>query len=317
MGCAFVPTGQNPASSRSGQDPASGQSGWPASVWPVLEAVFFAAGLWLAGPQPVAMAGGLYDDYLFVRLAHFLLRGEWLGPFDALTLTKGPFYPMVLAACAACGVPVQVAVQCVYLCGALLLARVAGTLAGQRGTATLCFALLAVNPACYDWSTTVLMREPLYGGLLLLVLALGARSFLLPGSAWWPVLLGLAGAAFWLTREEGVLLVPPLLLLAGRHVFAGRADFRRALARPIIAWVTAAALVLSVCAVNRHAYGVFRTNDFRSGPFEHAYGALARIRTDVWRRARADPAPGSPGRLCGEPGGGPSCSPIWRAMRRV
>ena len=248
-----------------------------------LLALLFATSLLLAGPLTVARAGGWYDDYLFVRLARFLLHGQWLGPFNSLTLIKGPFYPIFLAACAAGGLPVQVATQCVYLAGALLLARTAGRLAGSRAAGTLCFALLALNPACYDWSATMLMREPLYGGLTTLVLALAARAFLCPGNTLWPVLLGIAGAAFWLTREEGVLLAPPVLLMAAWHLRHHR-PFRAALAGPLVAGAVSLALVASVCAVNRYEYGVFRTNDVKGGPFARAYGALVRVDPDQWRR---------------------------------
>jgi hypothetical protein len=34
-------------------------------------------------------------------------------------------------------------------------------------------------------------------------------------------------------------------------------------------------------ALNYHYYGVFTLNDFRSYPFRHAYGALARIKHDA------------------------------------
>ena len=99
----------------------------------MLDALLFAAGMLLAGPLTVSRAGGWYDDFLFVRLARFILHGQWLGPFDQLTLTTGPFYPLFLAGCAASGVPVQAATQCVYLCGALLLARTAGLLPRAGG----------------------------------------------------------------------------------------------------------------------------------------------------------------------------------------
>jgi hypothetical protein len=35
-----------------------------------------------------------HDDRLFVSLAENILRGEWLGEYNNLTLAKGPFYPV-------------------------------------------------------------------------------------------------------------------------------------------------------------------------------------------------------------------------------
>lgn len=39
-----------------------------------------------------------YDDMLFVKLALSIAHWDWLGPYDSLTLCKGPIYPLVLAA---------------------------------------------------------------------------------------------------------------------------------------------------------------------------------------------------------------------------
>ncbi len=38
-----------------------------------------------------------HDDLLFIRLAQNLAQGQWLGPYDNLTLSKGPFYPLWIA----------------------------------------------------------------------------------------------------------------------------------------------------------------------------------------------------------------------------
>jgi hypothetical protein len=43
-------------------------------------------------------------------------------------------------------------------------------------------------------------------------------------------------------------------------------------------------VVLLVDSMNWWSYGVFRNNELRSGPFVTAYGALARIKHDEWKR---------------------------------
>jgi hypothetical protein len=264
-----------------------------------LDVLLVAIGFWLVAPVPVALIGGRYDAGLFVRLANSILAGQWLGPFDALTLAKGPFYPLFLAGCAASCVPVQAGIEAVYLAGAVLMARVLARLSGRAWAGTFCLALLVFNPACTDWSAGALMREPLYAALTLLVMALAARLFLCGGGMAWGVALGAASAAFWLTREEGVLLVPSVLVLAAwyfwPYIVVGIMRLRHSLVianagrlPPILPLVTALAtglaLVLGVCAINQHAYGVFRSNDFQAAPFARAYGALARIVPDRWQR---------------------------------
>src|SRR5215831_14003149 len=63
--------------------------------------------LFRAAVPPQALWAAAADDELFVRTAHYLVEGAWLGPFDRLTLVKGPFYPAFLAIAHAIGLPVR------------------------------------------------------------------------------------------------------------------------------------------------------------------------------------------------------------------
>ena len=50
-----------------------------------------------------------HDDGLFMRLAHQIAMGQWLGPFNQFTLMKGPGYPVFLAVGATGGLSVSAA----------------------------------------------------------------------------------------------------------------------------------------------------------------------------------------------------------------
>jgi hypothetical protein len=141
------------------------------------------------------------------------------------------------------------------------------------------------------------MREGLYVSESLLLLALAVRGFVLPNAApgalpWrasWAslVLLGLVAGFYWITREEGAWLFPSLAIILAWWLWTARLVPRpwtlRAtwLALPL---VSAALVVGAIDMLNRHWYGVFRNNDFRSTDFLAAYGALARIEHDHWQR---------------------------------
>ena len=254
----------------------------------------------LAAGFPVAMLGGNYDDLHFITIADALLDGHWLGHFDQLTLAHGPFYPMFLALVTILAIPVHVATQCVYLLGSLVVARVAGSLTDSRATATFCFARLALSPVPFDYSAMWFRREPLYDGLVLLVLGLAGRVFLWTSHWVAGMLLGLAVAAFWLTREEGVFLLPSLCLLSAWRVWPCVAHIRRGtreagLVRAFLPSRQAALVVaipvisclipiLLIAGIDDAVYGVFRTNDFQHGPFPDAFGALSRIQQNHWQR---------------------------------
>ena len=78
--------------------------------------------LWLRSGLPVyAIGGAAHDDQLFIRLAYFLYRGQWLGPYDQLTLAKGMGYPIFILTAFGASVPLKVAEQGFYLSPLLLL----------------------------------------------------------------------------------------------------------------------------------------------------------------------------------------------------
>jgi hypothetical protein len=94
--------------------------------------------------------------------------------------------------------------------------------------------------------------------------------------------LGLALGVFYLTREEGVWILPFLLAcLALRWVAVWRgwagSGWRPEAASLLACGVMALLPVLAVSALNARHYGVFRTVEFRDPAFVAAYSALARL----------------------------------------
>jgi hypothetical protein len=53
--------------------------------------------LWLVRAHLVAVTNTPHDDLLFIRHAHSILNGGWLGDYNQLTLIKEPFYPIFIA----------------------------------------------------------------------------------------------------------------------------------------------------------------------------------------------------------------------------
>lgn len=262
------------------------------------------ASAWLRMGFPLTALGhAAYDDQLFVRLASFLHERRWLGPYDELTLAKGAAYPALLAINEALGLPFALTQHVIYLAASLSLALAAGALFRSRATALLTFALLAANPLF--WRPDVggrVVRENFYVSLTLLLLALAIRAFAL-ARAEHPLqdlrakrgvlcALGAAAGVFWLTREEGAWIAPAIATLAAYRllrVVRGDGPARpRDRAAAILGFVllpsiTFAMVVGAVDARNYKKYGVFMNNEFRSGEFQAAYGALSRIEHSRWR----------------------------------
>ena len=253
--------------------------------------------LWIRTGFPIhGIAGAGGDDGLFVKLARSLGAGQWLGPFDNLTLVKGMFYPLFILGAFLAGLPLKIAEHLVYLAAALLLAGFIRGAARRPRLALALFVALAINPVLWTNELSRVIREGLYIGLSLALVGSTAWLGFAAPRGWqrwmFGALLGLVAAAFWLTREEGAWLLPALAMVgAGAAIQArtrARLGGRVRLARGAAPWTLAALVgataLGSVAELNRRYYGAFVLTEVQSGAFRHAYGALARITPDHWQR---------------------------------
>jgi hypothetical protein len=260
---------------------------------------------WLVRGQAIYAIGPAdHDDRLFLQLADHLLHGEWLGPYNQLTLAKGPFYSCWIAFVSLLGLPLFFAQHVLYAGACALFVRACRPAIASAAARFWIYALLLCNPITFDASSMGrVLRQHVYGPLALLLFAALIALYLrraqplrrlLP----WAALLGLAFGCFWLTREESIWIVPSLLLLAGPPLLAAwrtsRADLRRMVRAFVCAGVCGALPLLIVSGLNYRYYRWFGTVEYRATAFTDAYGAMLRVRVGptlpfvaVTREARA------------------------------
>ena len=239
--------------------------------------------LWLVAGQPVvAHANASFDDRLFLALAEQILKGDWLGPYSQFTLMKGPMYSVFIAAAYIAHVPLPAAQHVLYLCGCVLVVLALRPCFTAPWQAPALFTLMWWQPMSY-FELDVL-RQNIYTPLTLLLFAgliavQTRQQFSLVARLLWGGLLGVSAAAFYLTREEGIWIVPgAALLLAWAVVSSWRSagQFWRTVAQIAVALALGIGIVSTVCALNLRYYGWFGTVEFRAHDFVAAYGALQR-----------------------------------------
>jgi hypothetical protein len=247
------------------------------------------AKLWLTRGQAIFAIGTAgHDDRLFLKLAESLVRGEWLGPYDQLTLVKGSFYPIWIAVVFLAGLPLTFAQQLAYAGACALLVRALTPLVKSRPGRLAAYALLLWNPMSFEASMLGrVLRQHISTPLVLLIFAglialYARRGEPLRRLAPWAALLGASFGAFWLTREDEAWIVPSIVLLGGA-VMVGVVRIRpgawRVMARAgLLAALCALGPVFIVCWQNARHYAWFGTVEFRASEFKDAYGALLRVR---------------------------------------
>ena len=225
-----------------------------------------------------------------LNLAASLLKGDWLGPYNRLTLIKGCFYPIWIALAFVSGVPLLLAQHLLYVSACSLLVVALSSRLKSPAILALIYLILLFNPM--EYGILRVLREGIYPALTLLVIA-GALGIVF---RWdrplrcllrWSMLLGCALSAFLLTREEGVWIAPAVLMFVGlaahriwKTPMPGR--MLRLLLCCIFPFGVCGAALSVVSAMNWFHYGVFTTVESKSREFLAAYGALTRVKHANW-----------------------------------
>jgi hypothetical protein len=257
--------------------------------WLWLAIALTVAKLWLTCGQAIFAIGSAgHDDQLFVKLAESILKGDWLGPYDQLTLAKGPFYSLWIAAVFIIGLPLGIAQQLAYAGSCALVVRALAPQMKSGWGRLAAYSLLLWNPMSFEASSlSRVLRQHVSTPLALLIFAgmialYTRRDRPFRHLAGWAALLGGALGAFWLTREDGVWIAPSLLLLAGAIVVGAVRDqprpWQSMLWATLLAAVCAMIPVVTVCWINALHYHWWGAVEFRAGEFKDAYGALLRVK---------------------------------------
>ena len=249
----------------------------------------------------VWVGGAPVDDEVMFRAAQSITAGQWLGPYDWLTLSKHMFFAVWLSLCNALHLPYLAAGQ-LLACGAALASALAFAPVLRRYKSRfLVFLLLAMSPAVSAVFTLRVYRDNIFPALCMLFFAglcgyaLRCREPFKKGLPWL-CLSGVGLALAWLTREDGAWLLPfaaagglILAITALRDKSSGVQKLGRCAALAVPFGFLAAG-VLAFSAANYAWYGVFAVSDFSSGSFAAAIGAMTRVAPAQWQPLVSVPA---------------------------
>jgi hypothetical protein len=248
--------------------------------------IAFVVKLVLTSAISIAPVFAPHDSSNFLEHAKFIAAGQWLGPYDAFTLIKGPFFPLYLAFVREFGVPLPLAHLVTYALACVLACIAIRSIVRDPRILGAMFAVLFFNPFTFEQGAGFTNRSQISGTLALAVIACATALFVRRAeparASWiWSIGLGAFLSAFWLTREESVWLLPALAVLLVPFVLRARREtWDFAIERAAFATLPFALLLSSlaiVTQVNAGAYGWATVVELQSPEFAAAYGSLARI----------------------------------------
>lgn len=167
-----------------------------------------------------------HDDGWVVTHALYILRGEWLGPYDQFTLIKGPFSPLLMAFSAYIGVTFRGLNTALYCLACVVFIVAISPIIKNKWLQIFCFLVLLFNPITYALETGQrIYRNAIGQWEILLIVACLIAIFLRRNEYWkrlliWALICGLTLGTFFQTREDGVWLYPLVLGMAFATVIA-------------------------------------------------------------------------------------------------
>lgn len=223
-----------------------------------------------------------HDDALFWRLGDSIATTGWLGRYDQMTLAKGPAFSILLAVNHWLGTPITLLLALTQLVCASVLVRELRAWGMCRPLAWVTWLVVVFQPAGLP---SRIMRDFWYQALSLVVVAgflFLARRTHRGNTAFTAAAFGACAGLLWITREEGVWVVPAALLLLIGTVMARRHDRDELLrlARRVGAYGGACLLTVGlVASANLLRYGTFSVVDLKHAPFVETLRVLNSIRT--------------------------------------
>lgn len=238
--------------------------------------------------------GAPIDDELMFRAAQSITSGQWLGAYDWLTLSKHMLFPVWAALCHALHIPYLAAGQILACTAALACTFAFAPVLRRNKSRLILFLLLAFNPAISGEFALRFYRDNIFPALCMFFFAgicgyaLRCRAPMRKGLPWL-VLSGVGFACAWLTREDGMWLMPFALVGSIILIVTALRDriptVQKAL-RCGVLLVPFALLLAGIwgfSAINQAYYGVFAVSDFSSGSFAEAMGAMNRVEAKEWK----------------------------------
>jgi hypothetical protein len=214
------------------------------------------------------------DDGLFWKLGESIARGNWLGDYDNLTLAKGPTYPMFLALNHHLGTPLPLLTACLYATSCWVILQSISRLGLGLWPRFFTYAVLLFHPGAVSTRVT---RDNIYFSLVLISVAglvrIGSMTKMSKSQLSISFVYGSAFGFFWVTREEGVWIIPGVLLLTA-GIFVASIKTRQLLilrSGHFATYFSSALLVLTlISCLNYLAYGKFVITDTNSANFKES-----------------------------------------------
>lgn len=232
-----------------------------------------------------------HDDSLFLSQAYSLSNLEWLGNYSNLTMIKGPIFPIFLSTSLTFNIPLRIFESLLIIGSSLLFLKALNYFEFNKKIKIFIFILLIFFPIVYSSIEYRLLRDMIYPWLLLLIISqviiiLGSTlknlNYSFKNKLFDSFFLGFFSFLFFLTREEGIWILPLLFvyLLIIIFITISKKNYILffLLVFPVFVFII---LKLSIGSMNNFYYDTFTIVDFKNPKYVKGYSSILRVEKDI------------------------------------
>ena len=253
-------------------------------------AILFASLLigWRGSVHPLP---GAYDGERYLHMAKSIVRGEWLGPYNHLTLIRLPIYPIFLAINSMTGWPLHIVQHILFLISILLLIIALRNIEIQRWRLIIICTLCAFHPITI-YVPTFLVTEAIYIPLSTILFAgciglfnTSKKSF--TKFAFWITVVATSLSLLWYTRSERIWVVPFLIFCISLLIFQFNLNSGSYKIRLLLVILVPLIFIFSlgqyIASLNEKYYGLKIDYELNEPDFATAFRWLSRIEPEEHR----------------------------------
>ena len=230
-----------------------------------------------------AIGGSVCDDQLMIKLQSELLKFNWLGDFNSVTLVKGMFFPLYLAINLFLGIKYIDSITLFYVLSSLLFVWIIKDMFKSKWVKYVIFILLLFNPIMFAQNITRVYRNSIspaqvlliFSGMVYIYYNRNNKKNLWLSS----ILTGIALGTFYNTREDSIWILPMVLvftlIMIIEHIIKNKKKFKiKRIINFLLPFIILFFTNTSVSTINYLKYGVYSRIDEADGSFAKAIKAI-------------------------------------------
>lgn len=237
-----------------------------------------------------AIGNSDFDDYLLIKYADYMGKGQWLGPYTNLTLIKGISFSVFLLLCQFTGLPYLFALTLLYIFSIILFLRAVKSLIPNFYVKGIIYLFLLYTPAMFQFTYVQrIYRMGLVVPCCLLVISCIAGLYLRRKECnkilfAWSLGAGISLAFFWHIREDSVWILPfvgcGIFITVGTFIYQYRKNIKKLVDKILILLIPFFCLLAAnsfISYMNLKNYGVFTVSDRTGGSFSDMASNMLKI----------------------------------------